>query len=233
MAGSGVAGRSYSSGDVDDYFSSYLLADHTITLIVGNGISTTAILDLYILDSQGNVLQSSLAINTAATLTASADGKQFIHVHASSGASSYVLTMTAPVSPAYAVLANDLSIQQNFVPGEVIVEFQESAGLAATSISRSQGAVAMGLQAQAGAPGRSMLFSLGDLTTRLQAYRALGISTASTASLDSEAALKQDTINVVKALRKRADIKSARQNYIRQATAVPNDTFYARQWHYS
>ena len=44
--------------------------------------------------------------------------------------------------------------------------------------------------------------------------------------------MKEDTINVVKALRARADVASADLNYIRRPLKTANDTYYSSQWDY-
>jgi serine protease len=46
------------------------------------------------------------------------------------------------------------------------------------------------------------------------------------------AASKPQTLEVVRALSRRADVLYAQPNYIRQAFKTPNDSFYNLQWHY-
>ena len=89
-----------------------------------------------------------------------------------------------------------------------------------------------GLVKKKGAAGQTMLFTLGDETQRQQTHQLLGISTAASNNTTSEEQLKRETIETIRALRKRPDIESADLNYIRRPAAIPNDQHYPLQWGY-
>ncbi len=56
----GAEGRSYSSGDVDDYFRVELLAGQSITMLVADYQQADA--DLYLYDTRGNILDFSIEV---------------------------------------------------------------------------------------------------------------------------------------------------------------------------
>src|SRR5262249_57112978 len=87
------------------------------------------------------------------------------------------------------------------------------------------------------ARGRPALLGLGATArTRAAAFTALGIMPEAIgpfgAPLDPVLAAKRETLLAIKALRARADIRTADPNYIHHASAVPNDKLYPYQWHY-
>ena len=230
VAGLGPQGRSFDLGDTDDYFSSFLPANQTVSITVDND-NNQASLDLYLLNHDGDVVQSANAITSSATLTTNAQDKYYIHVHISSGAASYVLNIPAPTTNANINLISADHVSEHFVPGDVIVEFKPRT-LIQKSMTAVQRAQSVGLQLKGGASGRSMLFNIGGSNGRQKAMRILGIKQSIQGFADTSTQSKLDTIAVVNSLRQRMDVESARLNYIRKATAVPNDTHYDKQWHY-
>ncbi|AWR87447.1 S8 family peptidase [Meiothermus taiwanensis] len=94
--------------------------------------------------------------------------------------------------------------ETDFVPGEVIVKFRP--GVSLQTVGSLQVA---GVELQ----------RVEDLDTQGMAlFRGV--------------AGKPQTLEVVQALSRRADVLYAQPNYIRQAFKTPNDTFYNFQWHY-
>ena len=72
---------------------------------------------------------------------------------------------------------------------------------------------------------------------RSAALSALGLAEGSplgpaAAPLDPALAARAETLRVVKALRRRADVESADPNYLRRAYRTPSDPFFRHQWHY-
>lgn len=227
---SGQPGRSYISGDMNDYFKADLTASQTITLSMGE---STADLDLYLLDSGGNIIDSSTGTDQTETLKVSAAGTYYIRVYAYSGHSNYILSIGMQVM----AMAEErpLSVTDDFVPGQIIVRFRDDMLTAQGTDSLYARSASTGLTAHAGAPGRSMLLGLGDHKQKMRAFQKLGIThgTSGTDSvISNEMQLKLDTIKAIQALRKRPDVLYAEPNYILQAYAVPNDGYYSYQWHY-
>ncbi len=118
-------------------------------------------------------------------------------------------TPPTPEPPAVKSISGTVSIASSptasdapFVPNEVLVKFKN--GIAAQNSS-----------------------SLSVAGATLQNIRALGLE--NTRLMRSSAS---DVLGLVQALQARADVVWAQPNYIMQANAVPNDEFFADQWHY-
>ncbi|WP_455211796.1 S8 family serine peptidase [Kaarinaea lacus] len=228
-------------GDVDDYYWVTLLEGQTVTLIIGDPLgenfqygigSQINNITLELLDGNGSYLGTASGSNGEKTIQVTATGQYYLHVQADTGASDYLLSagcFACQASVTATADNSDLDINQEFVPGEIIVKFKDSASRPSVGINTYSQAASVGLLSKAGAPGRSMLMSLGDSAQRQQALTALNIRNVQKFS-DNQAQLKLETLEVVKALRARDDVEYAKPNYIRHATLVPNDTHYNLQW---
>lgn len=241
-------------GDISDYYSLTLLKGQTVTLTIGDrygynydiGIGEDYdpdqlatkpgnLLELYLLDSDRNRIAtatSAFGDSDTFSLSAPATGQYYLQVQAITGASDYLLKTDLSVCRASAATASnnsDLRITDEFVPGEIIVKFKSTVSRAPAGVTSSSVAASTGLLSKAGAPGRSMLMSLGDETRRKQALAALGVRSLPTFS-DTKTQFKYDTLEAVKALRARDDVEYAKPNYIRRAALVPNDENYNLQW---
>jgi len=232
--GSGQAGRSQLPGDLSDIYKASLAVNQTIRLIIGDS-SAPNDLDLLLMDADGNLVSTSEGVGNTEIIVAPSSGTFLIEVYAYGGASNYVLTV-GQASPATAT--DTLSVLEDFVPGEIVVRFNDEN--AARSV-RAAGLTArvgeMGLTARAGAPGRETLLSLGDGEQRENAARLLKIKPLNgrlpvlmqQAAVDPD---KVETIRAIKALRRQPDIKYASPNYIYKPLLTPNDHLYSLQWHY-
>ena len=247
--GAGDTGRSQSGGDTSDRFVVSLLAGQSINLTLAD--ANTGDVDLFLYDGSctdtcdvecnfqavlGNgLIAKSIGIEELETIDITSDGNYFIDVCVASGATSYTLAIGQKGSTVTALNAED-----NFIPGDIIVKFKETSISAqqVASVSLQTRATSLGLKPLAGAQGRAMLMNLGDSHQQSTARAILGLANkhskkrrAFTAQ-GADAQLKWDTIEAIKALRKRADVLYAEPNYIRQTMATPNDEYYAYQWHY-
>jgi len=232
IAGTGNQGRSYLQGDSDDFYSSYFLPKQNIAIFIDTNTTTAQAIDFSLLDNQGNLVKTWTGVTDSASITVDTEGKYFIQVHAGSGASSYLLTINSGQTNVNSVTAVDLHATLDFVPGEIIVNFKKTAIGTRSVPTRTQVAQLLGLKAKAGGVNRNMLFSIGDTNERNIAFKTLGINVIHSNNINTHEQLKIDTINIVNALNKRPDVVSARLNYIRQTSAVPDDRFYPLQWHY-
>jgi serine protease len=218
-----VGGAAYRAGPTDfddDYFRVELDGQPiTVTLAIASPENTD--LDLYLRDGAGNdIVPPSAGTSTLEQLdTGTYAGTAYVVVHAYDGGvyapmpwTNYVLSFGQTPSGAVTRIAPDAE----FVPGEVVVRLRESVpalaterlALADTELARVTGD-ARG--------GSGALF-------RLPPPTALG------AARDHDA--RRDTLAAVQGLRRRGDVLWAEPNYIRRASAVPNDPFYGFQWHY-
>ena len=130
-----------------------------------------------------------------------------------------------------------LDIEHDFVPGEVVVRFKDNSKDTLSNQSIEAHASSLGLRSKRGKPDGPMLLGLGSKAQQSEAFKKLGLESE---VMDNPGAdpnivklqLKYDTIQVIKALRARSDIKTADPNYILKTMTVPNDEHYPLQWHY-
>jgi serine protease len=235
IAGSGPAGRSFEQGDRDDYYRVQLFANQSVSLYVPASTSATSDnqVGMFLLDSSGELVQHTTGEQQTEFLNINNDGVYYIRVMAFAGAANYVLTIG--LSGQQQTQQSTADIEQPFVPGEIIVEYRRESGQDPGGVSVQSAATvarSLGLRHKAGTINRPMLFAIDNANGPDQAFQALGIKRVAITSSRTDHQLKRDTIEVVRALRQRPDIVSARLNYIRQPSAVPNDEYYSYQWHY-
>ncbi len=235
-SGTGSNGdRFASTSDRSDFYEITLAAGQSVTLEVSDYDGTNnPDLDLFLYDQNQTEVDSSELVSGTERVTVVNSGNYYIEVLAYSGASNYLLSVGW--SDVTGQASYDLSIESEFVPGEVLVRFKDDHLPSRGRRTLSSRAVSIGLHGKAGGPGRAMLFALPEGAERKAALTGLGIRTVSNLSggkaADKEEQDRRDTLDVVKALRKRADVASADLNYIYHPTAVPNDRYYSYQWHY-
>ena len=231
--GSGDPGRSRIPGDASDLYRVSLVANQQITLTMGD-VSVPNDLDLFLIELNGDLIASSEGIGNTETIVAPATGTFIIEVFAFNGASNYVLT----VGLATLASADTLSVLDDFIPGEVVVRFDDAYNdkVRNTKTLSMLESVA-GLSTRAGAPGREVLLSSGNSGQLASTAPVLNSKTSSkqhsvfmrNSNIDSA---KIETIRIIKTLRRRPDIKYAEPNYIIQPLLTPNDGGYPLQWHY-
>ena len=226
-AGTGPVGNSQISGDTLDCFRVTLAANQTVELYLDSAQSALALdLNLALYNSGGG--PEALSLNTTGStesLSAPQTGEFVVCVEALKGASKYLLLIR---QGSLAAPGDRLYVSSDFVPGEVIVRFNDTLVNAAAT----DPAASLGLSQLAGGPGRARLVDLGLGKTGALTALGLSVHTGTMRGRDTLEQQKIDTIEAVKALRNRADITSADLNYIRSASLAPNDKYYSKQWHY-
>ncbi|MFV2056306.1 MAG: PKD domain-containing protein, partial [Thiohalomonadales bacterium] len=184
----GAAGNSFTAGDPVDVFHVTLNANQAITVYVGNPITGVNEIGLELLDTSGLVITASMSGTAIESIIAVAAGDYFIRVSAQAGASNYLLTMgTAPLQ----VQSNGWTLADDFIPGEVIVEFNNAGPVQQNTLSFKASEV--GLTAKAGAAGRSMLMGI-DKSNKSKAFSRLAVTTLNRISQDSSLQNKLDTL---------------------------------------
>jgi serine protease len=238
QAGEGSEGRSYANGDEIDCFSVDIRKDDIISLAVDDTVNGD--LDLYLHDAGGSLIDSSLGTNLYETITAPADGHYFVSVVASSGASNYILAIGIDVGSGSAETAgtSTLSVRHDFVASEAIVRFKGDTRQSAGVLPENRVAT-MNMTMAAGSENREMRLTFSENAS----LHAMGANAHFSSSrvlanafgtLSDEMERKLNTLDVIKALRRRNDVRSADPNYIVHAFATePNDEFYPLQWNYS
>ncbi|GAB3273197.1 hypothetical protein GCM10027297_06290 [Parahaliea aestuarii] len=207
----GEPGPSTDFGDRDDFYTVDLLAGQVISLNVSE--PEQGDLDLYLFDSNDQIVDFSLNTSYYESLTVAQSGRYSINVFAYSGASNYTLSIGQPASEA----AGGFTATADFDPEAVVVQYRQ----------------ARGPQAQAASAAEPRL--------RLESLASLSVASAMTAAGDSgkagqfhsgELERKWRALNAIKALNNRSDVEFAEPNYRYRAAARPNDLYYSLQWHY-
>jgi serine protease len=229
--GSGPEGRSRAAGDIVDVYRVSLQAGQRVTLtLAGDGVQ--ADLDLGLADLDGNLLDASAGQVRVESLTVKQNGDYLMLVGANRGASRYELT----IGPARGPAAHSLRLSDSFVAGQAIMRFPDRP-TGTRNVLRTQARVMGALVGRESEPRqRNALFHLAGLE-RIEGYRTLasaespgfpgGFQPADPAGRDKLATLYQ-----VKALNLDPELEYVGLNYIRRIQFVPNDPFYAVQWHY-
>jgi serine protease len=228
-----LGGYANSSNDAFDYFQVDLAAGQQVTL---NFTEPTSDLDLFYENTDTSEIGSSEGTTQTESFSVPSNGSYIVYVQAYTGSSNYILNIgqatTSGIIASQAI--NSLHLQSEFKPGDIIVRFREDARSGGLK-SLAERAEATGLTVKAGRAGRPMLLKI-DNYNRKQAFQTLGITGKRTHPLRNKAdAVRQhklDTIEAIKALRKRPDVLYAEPNYLRRPLRVPNDAHYGLQWHY-
>ncbi len=235
----GPVGYSFFSGDPADFYSITLQAGQTVTVTIAD--HPAGDLGLYLYNDDGTVdtaapdyASTGTGEIEAITLPGGAGGDYFIEVRVASGYSSYTLTVG---EEALQFTKGRLVSTDEFVPGDVIVKFRNDLAAPLAMQAPTARAAALGLLARAGnSRQRPQLMNLGATQVRQAAFNALGLAQSRAHRpfrfRDPDKQLKFDTMQVIKALRQRADVLYAEPNYIHRASAVPTDPLYSNQWHY-
>jgi serine protease len=238
-----LAGFVSLAGDISDFFSVSLLNQQLITLYVSD--STSADIDLFLYDDSGVLLNSAVGNDAVETLTITADGDYIVEVKivdsgigqpVSAQNSLYNLVIGTALP---AITSNGMRLSDDFVSGEVIVQFiDQSYSIAG---GNPQGgdrkALDLGMEWVGGDLGRSMRMRFDTQTETSAVFHSLRMADETLEQAakitDDELRGKQRTLEVIKALRQREDVLFAEPNYIRKTFISPNDTNFNLQWHYN
>ena len=230
----GEEGPLYEDGDPQDFYKASLAENETITLYIAD--SNSGDIDLKLYDGDGNIVDTSNDFANTEFIRVTDGGTYYIEVFAFSGASNYVLTIGQSQT---FTQAGHLNLNENFVPGEVLLTFTESSATPKTADRVAACEKATGLTWKSGTVDGPMLFTLGDDTHTRNALSKMTVDTypsslkKAVTTLPARAKRKFETILAVKGLRKRSDIKTADLNYIRTPFSnTPNDSYYHYQWNY-
>jgi serine protease len=231
--GFGEPGRSQVAGDIDDIYRVTLAAGQVLTLTIGDAIAGD--LDLYLLDEAGNLVASSEGVGVTETITVPTSGTLLIDVYAFDGASNYILTIGQVVG---AASTPRLSVLSEFVSGELIARF-EPAKTGAQSIGMRLSATGLQMTASdAAATVRPVLIRIDETILTAMTHGATPGAAATKEVLplgiagNAELERKWRTLRAIKQLGKQPGVLYAEPNYILKPSAVPNDQFYNKQWHY-
>ncbi|MEJ2108769.1 MAG: S8 family serine peptidase [Acidobacteriota bacterium] len=241
LAGSGNFGRSFFTGDTDDYYTATLDQATDINLHMAASPSTSE-LNLYLYDAGQTVIDATFTDDTGtASLVVPAAGTYSIRVEAADYASLTTATVYALNigNIGTAAIHRSPRLSDNFVPGEVLVRFGDSDPTFMTGLANGMERLsAMGLSTGSDNPVRDKLWQAAGSAERRNILTNLGVQSALARSLapghtNSQNVSKTETLWMVRGLRKSDGVELADPNYIRkQLITEPNDTYYPYQWHY-
>jgi serine protease len=241
LAYSGNYGRSYSTGDPEDYYLVTLSQGTDITLHMAADPDSSE-LDLYLYDEQQNLKDATQTDeNGLASLTVPENGIYFLRVAAAdyaslTTASVYLLHMgkTEITAKRHAPRLSD-----SFVSGEALVRFEDQATASSPGAGNGSGILSsMGLYTGTKAATRDKLWRKSKTIDKNIVFERLGVQSALAVSLapgnaHPDAVSKMETLWMIRALKRKAGVRLAEPNYIRRCLTIePNDTYYSYQWHY-
>jgi serine protease len=252
-AGPNNGGRSFALGDLDDWYRVDLVAGQVIELVMPSATEDGDDADLYLYDSNQNLVGVCEGTGQVEQLTVPSDGTYFIDVFLFGGAPLYRLSVgqSNVVPPG----GSDLCLSDDFVAGELIVTLK-SAGDSAAKTARSDEVLAARYETsrKGGDPGRAMLLKLpadaakiaNSMTPWARAASAAS-GGGTTAPGDNTAVSKPrprvasaaqqrklDTLLYAKLLRRDPDVRSADLNRVMRVSREPNDIpgYAIQRWHY-
>ena len=238
VAQAGDRGASFDEGDTDDYFLVSLTKGMNISLYMAED-PVSAQLELYLYDDQQNRKDFTMTDDYGvASLEAPEDGSYYVRVEADLSmrtATAYALTIGLTSS---ATSLRTPRVSDDFVPGEVIVRFEDQASKTVSTFADISSKVSsMGFQTKAGVKGRDRLLMRSRGIDKESFFESLGLKSALESSVgpgkgDSETEAKMETLWMIRALRKQSGVQYAEPNYIRKPLQAPNDPYYKYQWHY-
>lgn len=227
--GEGPEGNSYIAGDRSDFFRTGLDAGTTIRLALPDETGARVVLSVY--DTVWNLIAQTNNIDQFAALTVDASGTYYIQVRVVSGATTYRL-MVGAVSDL--PLITSLSRSAEFVPGEVLVRLKtDGAQSGARSAAMADFSRRTGLKKVQSTDRGWMRMQADDPQAtfqRLNLPRRQASSQARTKTEQIRLA-KEETLQLVRALRAQPDVAHAQPNYIRRPSYTPDDPLCPLQWH--
>ena len=211
--------------EAEDLYSLTATGSVRITLTIAADDLSANDLDLVLMDSAGNVLDASAGYVSTEDIETGGAGDFVIGISAFSGSSAYVLTMASLGSLA-SVSSEIAPAGAEFVPDEILVKRKTGPD----GTRRKSGAFVESLVTH------QQSFQDGvDLVKVIPPQRPLQ-KAGGPAKLNvpgsADNAMRALTIDTIKKLRVDPSIEYAEPNFIRRASAVPNDQFYGYQWHY-
>lgn len=219
----GAMGTSFVQGDRSDIFVVSFTGNEIISLSFADSLMND--LDLYLYNEFFEIVDSSKDVVGIETLKVNGPGTYYIRVYAYSGASAYVLTLGSDLVP---ISNSQMLLSQTFMPGEAIVGFKQSkAGADALYVQEAHGPVPPVLLRLDG----SSAYSINSLASQVEEKMS---DTAVLIPGAPESLVEKDrTLNLLKALKRRADVDYAEPNFIRRPSVItPSDPYYVRQWNY-
>ena len=181
-------------------------------------------LDMYLYPN-GDVdpIRSSQSETNREEFSVPADGDYILEVFAYSGISKYVLQILPPSNSLLPNASESQPARPSFKPGEAIVQWKDTVDTSAIAAFNVRG---HRVKAMTTASDRPVKLNL----EKPASVQRLSASTGQDLSAFTSG---RDTLSAIKALNQRDDVEYAEPNYIRYATATPNDSLYRSPFNYT
>ncbi len=237
---SGSSGDRFAEdGDTDDYFYASLADDMIIELVMAES-SLVSELGLYLYNSNRVLVgQANTNNNGLATLTVSGDGNYYIRVQAVESGWARTCTMYGLIVglSESTTSVSQLSLEEDFVPGDVLVRFKADASGSVSPLSLDSRTADLGFTVKGGSNSRDRLLRPPEGGDEDALFERLGIRKAVAQSLGPGSMTdrtreKMKTLWMVRALKNTSGVECAAPNYIRKAFVVPDDDRYSDQWNF-
>lgn len=218
--GSGASGRSQIPGDIDDFFRVDLLAGQTVVMLVAE--FETADADLYLYDSNGEIVDFSIESGEVESIVAPGDGTYSLNISAFEGATNYILAVgTQEATAAY-------SRQHYIEPWQAVISYES--GYDRGTVIPAE----LGFKIRGGGAGRPWLVELDqaipDRRFLLQRLGSASDRKGQFASAELES--RFETLMTIKRLGRQAGVALAEPNYRVNNFYQPDDEALPFQWHY-
>ena len=223
QANQGSTGRSFASGDTQDFFEVDLQAGQSVTLTIAQQVVTDDI-DLILFDESQTIIDQSMTNATVECVENSVAGKYFVRANIAQGAANYTLSVTSLPCSVIAPSSN-LRLANDFVSSELIIRPSESANISAMQAKLSVLGMSMGLM-----PHKQYArVYIADMTATVE---AMGLSAVAEYGMPASLQDKAMTLAIIKAMQNVEGIALAEPNFVYQPFATPNDPFFPLQLHY-
>lgn len=238
--GAGPVGPNFVGGDPSDYFRVGVAAGQTVELDFSADPAINDI-DLYVYDSAGVIVASSIGVGSAECVRISTAGEYRVEVYTFKGASLYNLRVTAPGASSSCANVTPAGGEATLTPGELIVGLRDGSARTAQAASAMSSGRLNVLRGRVAAGEQALVSLPSDATTRRRALSALAGGTAAAADAAGSGAAAQaykDTVAYAKRLRAARSFDYVMFNRPVKTTALvgtfpPNDPRYSLQrWHY-
>ena len=200
-------------------------ANVRVTLTMGSDDTVKNDLDLFLLDANGIVIDSSQGTDQLieTVVPPTAPGQYYLGVQACKGASAYLLA-AGTTSTTTALDRLTVPVEAEFVPGELFIK--RKANLTAQAFNTRH--------------RLEPVRDIGDDTQFVRiAKKSSGVSILGVAPSDKLGTPGHErnealgaTLEALLRLRLDPSVEFVSPNFIRRASFVPNDPFYKFQWHY-
>lgn len=223
-------GNLFASGDPGDFYQLDFSGNETILLTIAE---SNADLDIRLYDASQTLVDSGLGTGRTEVVQVTAPGSYFIEVYSVSGASNYILNVGQDLTTNQLANRSPSRLTDPFVAGDIILQRQTGTVTPnATTASQAQIRSQFGLTL-ASTAGVTQLARLNSTTiSQASSTQRNPSDLPSGATASEDALLRFNTLMQVKQINQAAGTEVAEVNLLRQATAIPNDSFYNRQWHY-